>query len=86
MRTPLEVVIGSCEAAAALLSELADGEGHGLRLARARLHVALCSRCAGVVAELDATIEALRGLGRARPDPHPELVPAVIERIRRERR
>ncbi len=84
MATPLQLLIGSCEDAAAHLSGYVEGELRGLRRLRVRLHVALCARCAQVLDGLEATVAALHTLGAREPDASPELARAVVERIRRD--
>ncbi len=59
---PLVVALPRCEEVAARLSEYLDGELDGAGAFRTALHLAVCSPCARLAAELAATVRALHRL------------------------
>jgi anti-sigma factor RsiW len=81
----MDTIVGSCEQTRAQLSDHLDGELHGTRRLRVRLHLAGCEACTAVARSLRATIERLHRLEESfHPDPAtPSAVRAVLERIRK---
>jgi anti-sigma factor RsiW len=77
-----DIMMGSCEETARLLSDYADHELPLRRRLRLRIHFAFCERCRAVLAGLEATLASLRALALVEPPPDPELPGRVVERIR----
>jgi anti-sigma factor RsiW len=84
MRSPMDMMVGSCEETRELLSEHVEGELTGLRRLRVRLHLAGCDACSAVARSLRRTIERLHELEDTfAPGPAPSVAPTVLERIQR---
>ena len=86
MRSLMDMVVGSCEQTRAQLSDHLEGELHGARRLRVRLHLAGCDACSAIARSLRATIERLHDLDESfHPGPSsPSAVPTVIDRIRQD--
>src|SRR5258708_19204675 len=84
VKSLMDMVAGSCEETRAELSDHLEGELHGARRLRVRLHLAGCDACSAIARSLRATIERLHGLEQNfRPErSSSSVVPAVLERIR----
>lgn len=79
------LLLGGCEQTRERLSDLADGEGRGLRGWRARAHLARCERCQAVYDSLLRTVERLRALGETEHvDSSGSVAGAVVDRVRHE--
>ena len=76
--------IASHEETGESLSDLVEGELTGWRRWRIVRHLARCEHCQAVYRSLLRTLDALRELGSAEPEPQPVLADAILERIRRE--
>ncbi len=80
----MDMMVGSCAETRELLSDHVDGELHGLRRLRVRLHLAGCEACSAVARSLRTTVERLHELEESfAPEPAPSVAPAVLRRIQR---
>lgn len=75
-------VNGSHAETARLMSDHAESELRGYRRWRVARHLAHCDMCRAAFRSFLATLEHLRGLGRAEPAPKPEIADSVVARIR----
>jgi predicted anti-sigma-YlaC factor YlaD len=79
------LLVGGCEDTRERLSDIADGEVHGIRGWRARAHLARCELCQAAYESLVRTVERLRALGDTdRPPSSGSVADAVVERVRHE--
>jgi hypothetical protein len=79
------LLVGGCEETLPRLSEIAEGEAHGIRGWRARAHLARCELCQAVYDSLVRTVERLRALGENdRPPASGSVADAVLDRVRDE--
>ncbi len=84
MRSLMDMMVGSCEETRERLSAYLEGELHGPRRLRLRLHLAGCDACSAVARSLRKTVERLHELEETfAPEPAPSVAPAVLERIQR---
>ena len=84
MRSPMDMMVGSCAETREQLSAHLEGELTGLRGLRVRLHLAGCDACSAVARSLRRTVERLHELEETfAPEPAPSVARAVLERIRR---
>jgi hypothetical protein len=80
------LLLGGCEGTRERLSDIADGEAHGIRGWRARAHLARCELCQAACESLVRTIERLRALSEADRSPSSgSVATAVVERLRKEK-
>ncbi|MBA2536526.1 MAG: hypothetical protein H0V20_03720 [Actinobacteria bacterium] len=84
MRLLTHLLNGSHEETARSMSDYAEGDLRGYRRFRVARHLARCEMCQAAFRAFLATLSSLAALGRREPDPKPELVDAVVERIRAE--
>ena len=61
-----------------------DGELRGLSRRRFHQHLAWCEGCSSMYECLRMTVQGLRSLSSAQPEPEPALADAVLERIHRD--
>jgi predicted anti-sigma-YlaC factor YlaD len=78
------LLVGGCEETRERLSDLADGETHGIRGWRARAHLARCELCRAAYESLLRTVERLRALGETDRPRSGSVADAVVERLRHE--
>ncbi len=64
------------------MSAYADGELRGYKRWRVSRHLARCDVCRSFYRSLLATLRSLRELRGGEPEPKPEIVDSVVERIR----
>ena len=79
------ILLGGCGETSKRLSDIVDGEVHGIRGWRARAHLARCELCQAVYESLLRTVERLHALGDTDRRPSSgSVADAVVERVRHE--
>jgi anti-sigma factor RsiW len=73
--------MASCRETRDRLSDYLDDELSARTRTRIRRHLSRCKRCQALLESLTRTLEQLRSLGSAEPEPAPATVRAVVERI-----